>query len=84
MRDFADNFGEARLNIQDAVESINTTYYNEDAAYAKESVEALLQEYTQVQGLMSEEDAKKMRDSWYMKMEQLKAELERMESIANA
>lgn len=51
LNDFQDLFSEARLCIDDARDSAETTYYDEEAEAAKEAVDAAVKDF---EGIISD------------------------------
>ena len=72
----ADLFVEAREELELASESKETTYFDEEAAAAKDAVEAALGEYSTILSELQEPLRGEVERSNGLKMEQLKAELE--------
>ena len=68
------------MDIEDALESVGSTYYPADVALAQKSVQETLNTFANVQqtliGLSRDAEAQKLRESWSLRLEQLKAELE--------
>jgi len=74
------SFANARLDIEDAMESLNTTYYPADVETAQQSVKETLEHFDALQRELTargqDEEARKLRESWGIRLEQLKAELD--------
>lgn len=71
-------FGDSRLDIEDALESLGTTYYPSDIQIAIESVDGTLKQFEAIQKELgpSSPQAIKLRESWSLRLEQLKQELQ--------
>jgi hypothetical protein len=78
--DVNDKFTEAREEIDCAMESAGSTYFNDDAEYARECVKSTLEAYDALlESLENDEARASTRRSMGMKMEQLKGELARLD-----
>ena len=77
--DIQDAFAEAREEIEAAMEATGTTYFNEEAEYARECVEKVLGEYYALCDALPEGDRAAFQRANGMKMEQLKAELKQID-----
>jgi hypothetical protein len=74
---FQELFVEARMCIEDAVDSAETTYFDEDAEAATESVEAAVDEFNKILNDIEDADQKnRVMRSNGLKVEQLKGELQ--------
>ena len=62
-----------------AMEAVGTTYFNEEAEYAREVTERTLEMYRRLCSEMGEEERAKTQRAMGMKMEQLKAEREQID-----
>lgn len=62
-------FGEARMEMEDAHDSAGTTYYNDDVELCKELVEEVLDSYAEIVTNAPETDAKAIRQSWGLKVQ---------------
>jgi hypothetical protein len=71
-------FADARLDIEDSLESVGTTYYPADIQQAIDSVNNTLLLFDSIQSELgaSSAQATKLRESWGMRLEQLKQELQ--------
>ncbi|CAN0094284.1 unnamed protein product [Phaeothamnion confervicola] len=78
LNDFNDRFVEARDEIEYAGESKETTYFDEEAAAAKEAVEATVASFNSVLAAAEESQRGEIMRSNGLKVEQLKAELEQL------
>lgn len=78
LSELGSNFGDARLDIEDAVESLGTTYYPSDIQAAIDSVNKTLLLFESIQTHLgaSSPEATKLRESWSLRLEQLKQELQ--------
>jgi len=74
---FQDLFVEARLSIEDCTDAAETTYFDEEAEAAKESVDEAVQEFENLINDLEDEDQKNrvLRGNG-LKVEQLKGELQ--------
>jgi hypothetical protein len=73
---FQDLFVEARMCIEDAADSAETTYFDEDAEAATEAVTAAVDEFNKILGDIEDADQKnRVLRSNGLKVEQLKGEL---------
>jgi hypothetical protein len=76
LNDFQDLFVEARLCIEDAQDSVETTYYDEDADAAKEAVEEAVKCFEDLIADMPDlEQKNSVLRSNGLKVEQLKGEV---------
>ena len=76
-----DAFAEAREEIEAAMESVGSTYFNEDAEHARACVEKTMAAYEKLLESAASEDARgRVRRSMGLKMEQLRGELKMMDS----
>mmetsp|Transcript_28378 Transcript_28378/g.66624 ORF Transcript_28378/g.66624 Transcript_28378/m.66624 type:complete len:97 (-) Transcript_28378:96-386(-) len=76
MDDFQDLFVEARLNIEDAQESQETTYFAEDLDAAQEAVDEAVAAFKGIVNDIEDKDQKNsLLRSNGLKVEQLKGEL---------
>jgi hypothetical protein len=74
---FQDLFVEARLCIEDVVDSAETTYFDEDAEAATEAVTAAVDDFNSIINDLPDLDQKnRVLRSNGLKVEQLKGELE--------
>ena len=79
LNDFQDLFVEARLCIEDAQDSVETTYYDEDADAAKEAVEEAVKCFEDlIADITDLEQKNSVLRSNGLKVEQLKGELQLM------
>ena len=75
-------FANARMDIEDALESVGSTYYPADIALAQTSTQDVLDAYSALQRALLDaqpsraHEAQKIRESWSLRLEQLKAELD--------
>ncbi|GAB5355360.1 hypothetical protein AAMO2058_000199200 [Amorphochlora amoebiformis] len=73
-------FAEARMEIQDALDSADTVYFNEDAQIALEMTEEVLTMYEEIlESIKDEKELKSVKTSWAMRIEQLKQEAKLLE-----
>jgi hypothetical protein len=72
----ADAFASARFAIEDATDSLGTTYFNEDIEEAQFCVNETFARYEHVLSRVSEKERNRIKESWQLRMEQLRAELE--------
>ena len=72
------SFADARMDIEDAIESLGTTYYPSDIQAAIDSVNSTLLQFESIQTTLgpSSPQATKLRESWSLRLEQLKQELQ--------
>jgi hypothetical protein len=77
LREFQDLFEEARYALEDATDSVGTTYFEEDSAVATEAVSAAVERFTTLIDAIPNMDQKNsiLRGNG-LKVEQLKGELE--------
>lgn len=71
-------FAEAREEIESAMESKETVYFNEEAECARAAVKEVLDLYQGLLGKLSESEKGVIQRSMGLKIEQLKAELEQL------
>ncbi|KAM3305612.1 embryogeneis-like protein [Capsicum chacoense] len=71
-------FAEAREEIESAMESKETVYFNEEADCARDAVKEVLDLYQELLGKVSESEKGVIQRSMGLKIEQLKAELEQL------
>ncbi|MCD7461081.1 hypothetical protein HAX54_045106 [Datura stramonium] len=71
-------FAEAREEIESAMESKETVYFNEEAECARAAVKEVLDLYQGLLGNLSESEKGVIQRSMGLKIEQLKAELEQL------
>ncbi|KQK07184.1 uncharacterized protein LOC100838176 [Brachypodium distachyon] len=72
-------FAEAREEIEAAMDSKETVYFNEEAACARDAAGEALGAFDALLARVPPADADKLRRSMGLKMEQLKAELKQLE-----
>jgi hypothetical protein len=74
------DFASARMDIEDAVESVGSTYYPGDVDSAQQSVRDTIGKFNALQDALTsrgrEDEARRIRESWGLRLEQLKAELD--------
>jgi len=74
------DFASARMDIEDAMESVGSTYYPGDVALAQQSVRDTIGKFNALQDALTsrgrEDEARRIRESWGLRLEQLKAELD--------
>ena len=76
-----DLFVEAREEIENAMESVGSTYFNEDAEHARDATRAATEAYEALLASLSDDDARgAMKRSMGMKFEQLRGELAALDS----
>ena len=75
-----DAFAEARDEMESAMESVGTTYFNDEANFAKTCVEKTLGLYAELLAGMEEKERASTQRSMGMKMEQLKAEVQLLDT----
>lgn len=76
-----DLFVEAREEIENAMESVGSTYFNEDAEHARDATRAATEAYEALLASLPDDDARgAMRRSMGMKFEQLRGELAALDS----
>ena len=73
-RDVNALFADARDEIESALESKGTTYFDEDAKLAKEATKECLDKYEELLRRCGDSENSKIRRSMGLKIEQLKAE----------
>ncbi|KAK9134398.1 hypothetical protein Syun_013728 [Stephania yunnanensis] len=71
-------FAEAREEIEMALESKETVYFDEEAECAREAVKAVFDLFEGLLGKMGEREKAALQRSMGLKIEQLKAELEQL------
>lgn len=71
---FQDLFVEARLSIKDAEESLDTTYFEEDLAEAKQATEAAMKAYREILGEVDKAKSEEIERANAMKLKQLQEE----------
>ncbi|PRW45044.1 late embryogenesis abundant [Chlorella sorokiniana] len=74
-------FVAARDEIEYAQEDAETVYFNESCEEAREAVAEVLDAYTSLLGRLSAEERGKLQRSMGLKMEQLKAEVETLDTL---
>merc|ERR1711890_48416 len=82
LRLLGDTFGEARLCVEDAMDSFGTTYFSEDAEDARLKTKEALDKYSEILGSVDEGKRKEIQLLWGLKLEQLKGELQQVEEKA--
>mmetsp|Transcript_57024 Transcript_57024/g.128208 ORF Transcript_57024/g.128208 Transcript_57024/m.128208 type:complete len:162 (-) Transcript_57024:63-548(-) len=75
---FNDQFAEARLCLQDAMESKDTTYFKDDILDAKEAVEKTMEIYNGLLGDLSEEQRRQVDDANGLKVKSLQEEYDQL------
>eukprot|EP00041_Stephanoeca_diplocostata_P030790 m.940413 g.940413 ORF g.940413 m.940413 type:complete len:172 (+) comp23828_c0_seq3:125-640(+) len=79
MRLLAGKFAETRLELEDCADSVGTTYFSDDLNICIECVDDVLNTYEEIMQHHTANDdtdsAKRLRESWALKLEQLKGEL---------
>ncbi len=76
-----DLFVEAREEIENAMESVGSTYFNEDAEHARDATRAATEAYEALLASLPDDDARgAMKRSMEMKFEQLRGELAALDS----
>lgn len=76
-----DLFVEAREEIENAMESVGSTYFNEDAEHARDATRAATEAYEALLASLPDDDARgAMKRSMGMKFEQLRGELAALDS----
>ena len=73
-------FAEAREEIDVAMDSKETVYFNEEAQSAREAVMLVLDKYNGLLDRLPEAEKGTLQRSMGLKMEQLKAELDQLNS----
>lgn len=78
MAKLGSTFADARMDIEDALESVGSVYYPSDIQQAIDSVNDTLQQFDAIQTQLGSTSvqATKMRESWGLRLEQLKQELQ--------
>ncbi|KAI5073871.1 hypothetical protein GOP47_0011884 [Adiantum capillus-veneris] len=71
-------FAEARDEIEMAMESKETVYFDEEARTAREAVQLVLNKYQTLVAKLPDPDKGSVQRSMGLKMEQLKAELDQL------
>eukprot|EP00898_Chlorokybus_atmophyticus_P003225 jgi/Chlat1/3903/Chrsp26S04173 len=77
--DINERFGEAREEIEMAMESKETVYFNEEAEIAHEAVQGVLSRYEKLLVSVGESQRGQLERAMGLKMEQLKAELAQLQ-----
>lgn len=72
-------FAEAREEIESAMDSKETVYFNEEAECAREAVGVVLSKFDALLEKLDEKERMGVRRSMGLKIEQLKAELKQLE-----
>lgn len=72
-------FAEAREEIEMALESKETVYFNEEADCARAAVKEVLDTFDGLLGKLPESEKAALQRSMGLKMEQLKAELQQLD-----
>ena len=72
-------FAEAREEIESAMDSKETVYFNEEATVARDAAGEVIGAFDALLARVPPADADKLRRSMGLKMEQLKAELKQLE-----
>ncbi|KAI9199973.1 hypothetical protein LWI28_000957 [Acer negundo] len=72
-------FAEAREEIEMAMESKETVYFNEEAECARAAVKEVLDLFGELLGKLKESEKEALQRSMGLKIEQLKAELQQLE-----
>ena len=72
-------FAEAREEIEAAMESKETVYFNEEAECARVAVKEVLDMFDGLLGKLQAKDKEALQRSMGLKMEQLKAELQQLD-----
>ncbi|KAG0498117.1 hypothetical protein HPP92_002808 [Vanilla planifolia] len=72
-------FAEAREEIEAALESKETVYFDEEAECAREAVKCVFHMFEGLLGRLPEKDRSALQRSMGLKMEQLKAELKQLD-----
>ncbi|XP_074563195.1 embryogenesis-like protein [Curcuma longa] len=72
-------FAEAREEIEAAMESKETIYFDEEAECAREAVKTVLDQFEGLLGRLPEKDQTALKRSMGLKIEQLKAELKQLD-----
>lgn len=71
-------FAEAREEIESAMDSKETVYFNEEAECARAAVSEVLEMYEGLLGKLLENERAAIQRAMGLKIEQLKAELEQL------
>ncbi|KAL5975500.1 hypothetical protein ACLOJK_019822 [Asimina triloba] len=71
-------FAEAREEIEMAMESKETVYFDEEAEAAREAVKTVLEKFKSLSAKLPEEERAALQRSMGLKIEQLKAELQQL------
>ena len=82
MQSFQDLFVEARMCIEDAQDSLDTKYYDEDAEDAKAAVLAAVAAFDEMKSGLDKKQQQELMSSNGLKVEQLKGELQMMLDLA--
>lgn len=72
--DLTDKFMETRELLEDAMESKDTVYFNDDLKDAKEAVQETLSHFEDLMAKLSEEQERNVRRTIGLKMEELRAQ----------
>lgn len=72
-------FAEAREEIESAMESKETVYFNEEAECARVAVKEVLNMFDALLGRLENKEREALQRSMGLKMEQLKAELQQLD-----
>lgn len=72
-------FGEAREEIEMAMESKETVYFDEEAQCARDAAREVVERFEGLLRKVGEREREALRRSMGLKMEQLKAELKQLE-----
>ncbi|XP_011661834.1 uncharacterized protein LOC105437211 [Strongylocentrotus purpuratus] len=72
--DLTDKFMETRELLEDAMESKDTVYFNDDLKDAKEAVQETLSQFEDLMAKLSEEQERNVRRTIGLKMEELRAQ----------
>eukprot|EP00270_Netrium_digitus_P005095 TRINITY_DN16638_c0_g1_i1.p1 TRINITY_DN16638_c0_g1~~TRINITY_DN16638_c0_g1_i1.p1 ORF type:complete len:196 (+),score=23.80 TRINITY_DN16638_c0_g1_i1:30-590(+) len=78
VEDINRKFAEAREDIELALESRDTVYFNEESETARQAVEEVLEKFSELQSKVSEDEKGNLKRSMGLKIEQLKGELEQL------
>ncbi|KAK9816810.1 hypothetical protein WJX72_005320 [[Myrmecia] bisecta] len=76
-----DKFTDARMDIEDAREDAESTYFNESAETAAQSVAEAISAYKAICDSLTDFERGKLQRSMGLKMEQLKAELQQLNEL---
>eukprot|EP00038_Savillea_parva_P006699 m.165324 g.165324 ORF g.165324 m.165324 type:complete len:169 (-) comp12548_c0_seq1:124-630(-) len=75
LRDLADTFAEARLELEDCADAVGTTYFESDLEICIEIVKEVRSIYDKIIENASESEVKRVKESWGLKLAQLDGEL---------